>query len=521
MKLGKKLTATLLTACMAAGTLAACGNSEPAQTDAVTSGEDTQTKEAAGTESGNADIDWEEDPSEVNWFMWAVGASAPSQESLDRIEEKINEITLKEINVQVNLTIMEMGSYLTQMPMQITAGDKIDLITTFPAGSGSFNTMAASGQLLPLDDFISDYCQDMKALVPENFFDATTVNGSIYAAPVYTDYTNDLYFVCKKEIFDETGFKEEDIQSYEDLTPLFEKVKELHPEMKILSSGAQAVTGSVGVTLNNEKYDALTDIAAVFYDKESEQTKVVNLFETDEYKKEAQIYRDWYNAGYIDQDILMRETDPSDDETVFGGFIQGNASRTQGKLSISGIELTSMKMAEGPVTTSSMAIMTMAIPVNATEPEAAARLMNLTYTNADLKNLVNYGIEGEDYTLEDGNVAVITENCTYAPNTNGLFGNVFNSYLSESEALSGVTRDASGQADLEYSPLLGFSVDTNPISNEVAQLSSVMEEYGKQVKCGIADEETYNEMIEKMYACGLENYLAEIQIQLDEWLAQE
>ena len=217
----------------------------------------------------------------------------------------------------------------------------------------------------------------------------------------------------------------------------------------------------------------------------------------------------------------MREVDPTDDETVFGCFIQGNSSRTCKKVTNNGLELTSIKMAEGPVTTSSMAILTMAIPVNATEPEAAARLMNLTYTNTELKNIVSYGLEGEDYTLSDTGAVVITEQCTYAPNTNGLFGNVFNSYLTEAEMLSGLTRDASGQDELLYSPLLGFSVDTNPISNEVAQLSSVMEEYGKQVRCGIADETTYEQMIEKMYDCGLEAYLAEIQKQLDTWLEQE
>ncbi len=120
----------------------------------------------------------------------------------------------------------------------------------------------------------------MLEVVPDNFFDATTVKGEIYAAPIYTDYTNDLYFIGKKDIFEETGFNAEDVDSYEELEKVFEKVKELHPELKIVSSGAQTITGSVGVTLNNEKYDTLTDIAVVFYEKEGQETKVVNLYGT-------------------------------------------------------------------------------------------------------------------------------------------------------------------------------------------------------------------------------------------------
>ena len=52
-----------------------------------------------------------------------------------------------------------MGAYLSQMPMQVGAGDKIDLITTFPAGSGAFNTMALSLiHILP---------EDLKAVIGE------------------------------------------------------------------------------------------------------------------------------------------------------------------------------------------------------------------------------------------------------------------------------------------------------------------------------------------------------------------
>ncbi|WP_346697569.1 extracellular solute-binding protein [Catenibacillus scindens] len=523
---GKKLIHILTSLCLSTAILASCGQSEssvPEKESSESISENGETSAGENEEGQNQaeGIDWDEDPAEVNWYMWAAGVSAPGQDAIDRIEEKVNEITLKEINVHVNLSILEMGTYLTQMPMQITAGDKIDLITTFPAGSGTFSNMVSSGQLLPLGDYLDSCCGDMLEVVPDNFFDATTVKGEIYAAPIYTDYTNDLYFIGKKDIFEETGFNAEDVDSYEELEKVFEKVKELHPELKIVSSGAQTITGSVGVTLNNEKYDTLTDIAVVFYEKEGQETKVVNLYETDEYKREVGIYRDWYEKGYVDQDIMMREDDPTDDPTVFGGFLQGNKARTQNKVSPQGTELVSLKMAEGPVVTSSVAIMTMAIPVNATEPEAAARVMNLAYTNADLKNLVSYGIEGEDYTLNEDNGVVITENCTYAPNTNTIFGNVFLGHLTEGEALAGVTRDIPDQSTLAYSPFLGFTVDLEPISNEVAQLSSIIEEYGKQVRCGMADEDTYQEMIDKMYASGLETYLTEIQRQLDEWLENQ
>ncbi len=117
----------------------------PEKTSSESISENGETSAGENEEGQNQaeGIDWDEDPAEVNWYMWAAGVSAPGQDAIDRIEEKVNEITLKEINVHVNLSILEMGTYLTQMPMQITAGDKIDLITTFPAGSGTFSNMVS------------------------------------------------------------------------------------------------------------------------------------------------------------------------------------------------------------------------------------------------------------------------------------------------------------------------------------------------------------------------------------------
>ena len=46
-------------------------------------------------------------------------------------------------------------------------------------------------------------------------------------------------------------------------------------------------------------------------------------------------------------------------------------------------------------------------------------------------------------------------------------------------------------------------------------------EYKAQVSCGMADEATMNEFIEKLYANGFQNYIDEAQRQLDEWLAAQ
>lgn len=540
MKFSKKMMAALLAACMMAGALAGCGNEEGQGTAAPANGTETVGQDANGSgggSDGSADaadsgagdeadsealggvpVDWEDDPAEVTWMMWNVGG-VYTPEGVQAVEDAINEITLNKINVQVNLEVLEMGTYISQMPMQVGANDKIDLISTFPAGAGNFNTMVNSGQLLPLDDLLADYAPETLELLPSTYLDATTVDGSIYGVPVYTDNTNDLYWICRESYLTEAGFSVDDIHSYEDITRVFEAVHELHPEMKMISSGAKNLLGSSGTMLTGAAYDDLgTSILAVF--PEGDSAKVVNLYETEEYQEAAAVLYEWEQKGYIDSDIMIREDDPSSDDTVFSYFLAGNRSRTSGNEALAGEPLVSVKLAEGYVSTGTMAIMTTAIPVCATEPEAAARLLNLCYTDKDLKMLASYGLEGENYTYDDQGGLVVNTDSSYAPNTVGIFGNVMLCDQTATDAALNYKSSDIDQTALLYSPLLGFSVDTDPITNEAAQISSVFTEYQALVNCGLADENTYQEFIDKLYSSGLERYIEEIQSQLDAWFAE-
>ena len=239
--------------------------------------ENPETESTAGA--------WEEEPAEVTWYMWNVGGSF-TEAGVQAVEDALNEITLKKINVKVDLVILEMGTYMTQMAMQVSAGDKIDLITTFPAGSGYYSTMVNTGQLLPLDSLIDDYAPELYDIIPEALLEATTFKGKLYAVPIYTDYVQSSCTVAKAAMFDETGMKPEDISSNENLTEVFKKLHELHPEIILLSSGSKTLVGRRG-------FDTMgTQAAAVYFGEGGDPTKVVKLFEHEAYKAEvAQIKR--------------------------------------------------------------------------------------------------------------------------------------------------------------------------------------------------------------------------------------
>lgn len=465
------------------------------------------------------EIDWDEDPAEVTWMLWNVGGNV-NEEGIQAVEDAVNEITLEKINVEVDLQVIDMGTYLSQMPMQVSAGDKIDLITTFPAAAGSFTAMQNAGQLIPLNDLLADWAPETLELFPEEVLKTTTVDGQIYAVPVFTDYTNDLAWICREQYLTEAGFTIDDVKTADDITKVFEKVHELHPELKLVSSGAQSLSGGGTFCVGGYTYDYLgTDLLAVMID--NDPTKVVSFYETDEFKEQYKLLHEWYEAGYIDKDISTRDTDPTGDPSVFSFFLGGNLTRTRGSEQMAGEPLASVILTNGYVTTSTIAIMDMAIPTSAKEPEGAARLLNLCYTDRDLKMLVSYGIEGTNYSYAENGGLVVNTNSNYAPNTVGIFGNALLTDPTEDNVNLGYNMADIDISGLKYSPLVGFNINLENISAESAALSAVYNEFKGQVATGVADEEVYQAFIDKLYANGMQKYIDEVQAQLDAFLAEQ
>ena len=67
----------------------------------------------------------------------------------------------------------------------------------------------------------------------------------------------------------------------------------------------------------------------------------------------------------------------------------------------------------------------------------------------------------------------------------------------------------------------GFVFNTAPVSNEIAAVQNVYDQYKMSLECGVVDpEETLKEMNEQLYAAGLQAIIDEKQAQLDKWAAE-
>ncbi|HRE28135.1 MAG TPA: hypothetical protein PK954_15960, partial [Anaerolineales bacterium] len=102
------------------------------------------------------------------------------------------------------------------------------------------------------------------------------------------------------DILKEIGVDPASIQSVNDLTDIFAKVKEKYPDMVPLVPN---MPGELGLNLTAPLIDPLSD--SYFLPKAvliGNSTQVVNYFESQEFKDVTALARDWYNKGYVLKD---------------------------------------------------------------------------------------------------------------------------------------------------------------------------------------------------------------------------
>ncbi len=533
----KKFISFLLLGSLMAALTAGCGNSESGTVESTSSGtENTSSAAADASEAGALEAGSEAEPQDIDEIVMAYYCNAdPNQDELQKVEDAINEISEEQINVHVSLLPLSLGQWDQQINLMVSGNEQLDLMPTFFGGSTTLLSMKNSNQLMGISDLLDEYGQGILELVRPEYLATTTWDDEIYAVPIHRDIVPNFYINMRKDVLEDLGLLEDaqNISSMQDIEAILAAVKENTDLIPLAPSGETGVLNFANVLLTGEFedavfYDPLVDTYAVTLS--TDPYTVVNLYETEEYKASVELIHDWFEKGYIHQDAATTtEANYSfvKNGTCFGFFSAGENATAGTSSQRCGYDMVMIKIYSQPVTTSNINQLDWVIPVTARQPEAAMKFMNLMYTNADVVNLLNYGIEGADYIVkEDGTLdypeGVDVSSVKYSMNETWLFGN---QYLAKCwTGLAPDTRETSLEINeqAELSPLVGFTVDTTNLTNEITNMTSAYNEYVRGFNSGVLDVETeLPAFISKLQAGGSEDLIAEVQAQLDAWRAEQ
>lgn len=512
----KRILAAVLALVLCVSMLAACGGSTapattaaPAETTAAGGGDDTTA--APETEATTEELG---DPVELKVLMLHVIGSI---EDSDKVEAAINEYILPKINATVDLEWMDLGDYVGQINVKLASGEVYDVLPSF---SQFLPGLYASESILPLDDLIAQYGPDIADSVGESYLKAGQINGVQYSIPIVAAFAQNSAFIYRTDIAEEMGLDFSNVKTIYDLEPIFEQVQAAHPELTMVCCNS-----FTDPQLREWSWDGLNDEYGVLMDPTNDTT-VVDLFETDEYMDYCKLMRQWYVNGYTQEDAATCTemlTTLFDSGLYFGTIAKDYPGNLEEKFSTAKYMMGAVPLTTAIGTTTYTTNNAMVIPVTAEQPEAAMKFINLLYSDEYIQNLVCYGIEGEHYRVVDGKADFLEGEDIMTAKYVSKF-NIGNHLLSynavwDPENIHEELIKWNNEADKSLA--LGFAYDSSSVANELTALANVCAKYRRNLECGSVDPETeMPKFIEELKAAGIDDVIALKQEQLDAWLAQ-
>ena len=499
----------------ASGEPASAGSSEAA--DASASG-----AEQAGSSEAGYTPNFDEDPYTVH-FQYLVGAEQGGQEA---VEAAVNELALKEMNMNVDLIPMTGGTWAQTLSMSLASNEPLDL---FIGGSDSFGTYIESGYVRDWTPYLQ-YVPDVVETLGDDI-NAGYVGDFLIGFTQMKERGYQPGLICRKDIMDELGFSPDDFNvtisdytRYDKFTELFAAVKAAYPDMLVL--GGPSTPASFAVDLADclgNNFGMLDDFG--------QSTEVINYFETENFKFLCELAREWFLAGYLSADaatttdwgtILVKAGN------TFGYFTRIKPNADVEAESQSGYEVYAIPASDVVVTSSFSVNAALYMLANASEdPVKAAAFYNWAFQSREFEDLINWGIEGVDWVENEDGLAAYPEGVdattvSYHQDFGYSYPNQFAGHAWEGNDPDIWEQYDAFNGSLLRSKAFGFNFDSTPVVNELAACTSAFDQYDNDLFTGSTDiEEGIAAMNEALYAAGLQAIMDEKQAQLNAWLAEQ
>ncbi len=519
----KKILPLLLAAVVTSSALAGCGNS--AGTNTGSASEESGSPSASSvtsSETSESSAVSDEEPYNVK-FMYL---NLVEGDRYNAVAEAVSELAQKEINMTVDLIPVSYGTMTSTTNMMLAANEPLDLcfrMASFLASDISCGYILNWADYLDEIPDIVDYYGDE--------LNCGYIGDFMAGIGVVRQRTNDFALVCRKDIMDELGYSESDFSvdpvkmtGYDKVEEMFDAVQAAYPGMTVIA-GQQGFASYVG-NFN----DSLSDGYGVLADY-GQDTTVTNWYESDQFRELCKISKRWFDRHYYSSDAA---TSQDTGETLMKAgnmfsYLVGSKSNTAAeKKAQTGYDVYVIPMqGVSTYTTSGYTAFQYCLANASEDPVKAAQFYNWAFTSEAFEDLINWGIEGEDWVEGEDGLAYYPEgkdasSGCYHNDLGWIYPNQTAGHPWEGNTpdVWDVLQEASKTA--LKSVAFGFTYDSTPVSDQLTACSAASEQYTKILAFGTSADvdATIDEYNEKLYAAGLQEIMDEKQAQLDAWLAE-
>jgi len=466
-------------------------------------------------------------PVEITYSYGGPGAPQDLQE----VQDAINAILIPKINVKLILNPMDWGTFGDRMTLTMAAGEPCDIVYTAP-WINNYYLNVINGALYPLDDILPEYAPGLYASISPATWEAARVKGHIYGVINQQIWPKPWGVHVIKMYADKYALDLNTINRFEDMEPFMDAVLAGEGGEVLPYCGGSATNPSLPFYLQYNGFMEMGSGDAAGVSVKYDDPTVVNVFASSEWQAHAQLNRRWYEKGYVSKDAV-----PNYDEMVtanlcaFGTHVEKptNASELFVKYGNEWV----FKNLTNPLILDTGGVQATMNGICATskDPIAAMKVLEVLNTNKEVYRLLCNGIENKHWVWVDKDLDIIAlpegktqSEVGYAPNTDWQFGNQFNAPYRDYDAAKMQAYEQTRRLNAGATPhiLLGFTFDSKPVENEVAQVTAVAAEFCSPVLSGIVEfEGNYQTCLDKVQAAGIDIVIAEAQRQVDEYLASK
>ncbi|TLS51890.1 DUF3502 domain-containing protein [Paenibacillus antri] len=511
---GKKFSIALLTVTMLTTLLAACnGSNEGSAPSAQPS--------APATDNG-VDIS-----KEVNLVYYLWGSEGVANKD---ILAEINKLLKRDINATLEVKYIDWPDVATKYPLLFASGEQFDMSHASPGAAVSYFTLAEQDALVDITDMLDKVAPKLKAEISEEVWAGNKVDGKIYGVPsLYSEFTPTGY-VYRTDLLKKYGM--EKISTIEEMEQYMDNV--------VANESFSPINGNANDAFN--MYRMLVDTTEKWINAPGISFAELNLVTSspEDYKKVfhpaftqqfedwAVKMREWSDKGYWPKDVLSSQV--AGDVNFRSANSAGYLTHAQDWIGKYGSDVKAMPDVETGFYTFAEANQKIkrkmgvenstVISANSKNPERALMAIEKFMTDPEYYNLIQYGIEGRQYVIEDG---MKKTPAGFDDKKDGggfavwsLRNDKYNLPMDTENPIRSSLYEEWNKVAIN-DPYMGFSFDPKNVTTEIAAISNVNSQLGMQLMLGKTSKDPKTavaEYREQLKAAGIDKVIAEVEAQL-------
>lgn len=433
-----------------------------------------------------------------------------ADKDLALVSRALSELTEKRYGFGVEYYKIDFNEYADRTNAMINTNEPFDVMFTW---GSHYSAHGSGGAFLDLTPYLQGEAYTLYNTVDSRLWQGVRMKGKIYGVPTNKELAPVAQFLFSESLLKKYHINPIQYRTLESLEPILSLIKEKEPNVipMLFTSQRLNLTDYAG-------YEYIAGEDLPFVVRTGDPTcEVVNIYDTPEMRNVQTVLRRYYEKGYINPDAVVRTSvSRFSREQVFCQVGIGGPEAEQSFSVDYDYPIVSVETSIPCVTNISARGGIMAISAKTKHPQEAISFLNAVNLDPDVRNLLNYGIEGVHYTLtEENQVHRISSTYRGIPYSQG---NWYILKTMEGENPEKWEHYRRYNDSAVSSRLLGFEPNLKGFEQEISLISKVYQRYDNALLTGSVDPEKYRAIaLDQMDQSGFQQVREELQRQVDAW----